>query len=424
MLTMIILGAGMAACGQVGPIDAFRLNFSAVQVQGHYTIRTGRTNYRLISEIEIGEPGSLRFDSSRWPATEGDWACNGAEEKYRFPVQFGGIEGRQDGGEEGLEVLYDGMKLAQRLDDTGVIDARGDGVFDAVYYGAKSPFHLFMMKFPELIGEVFADVIPEVAEMRIGRRSVSVESYVTGRTGAAAGWKRLDIYYDHEWNFIPVYARFTKYSETDDSAKIREHFVLRTHRCPGGGVVPVAWVESQVEIDDFQGSYPEFDAGVEVVSDAEIAAVVFEFECEDLSSDVLSFSEQPLNIVTTPGGPMSAKLMASRENITLEKLSKLAGGRLTTPSSDPLPNIDHDELNMHKGGTSHRSRIVVASGLIIAAGIGASLYALRRRSAGLMALLVIQFGLLGCSAVDEAEIINRTFECDQSKPNSSRSMAS
>jgi len=205
----------------------------------------------------------------------------------------------------------------------------------------------------------------------------------------------LVIAFDPSVGFLPRYARMHTHFKEDDSALVRELWMLTTRRCSSGGFVPTEWFETAFWITSFGKKYATFDhETVFECSSKEAEFVRFSAtNFEDRKPELAIVCDEGFDSLHSAGGGVT--LSNHPTSLTLIDIRNLLGLRpyAPTPKVPPIATAELEQFDRTENSTW---KYILAAALVL---IGCIVLAFGYRHYRTASLLVLLAALMtaGCA---------------------------
>jgi len=377
--------------GQVGPIDAFNANESAIRAEVDYIYTTSvgdaatinaRTDY-YFHGVSIG-----------WePITDvrGRWVCDGIAQRYAMDLV--GYDHRTYKMSNGFEIRPCEVMFDREL--MAFYDHTLPGQAIQVLENARSPLFLvgplawWFDTMPAIIQADFSE--SKVRSSRMIRGGIPVEVEIR-EAMMQEGWYRLEISFDPAVGFLPRFARMIS-TDAGGKASIKQFYLTDAKPCGAGGFVPLEWSSVEFHVAGFSKKFPGYDEKTDIPASGKVLLRHYLAESfRDLKGPV-KFEEVPRAEDIMAKGGFVARKALPRE-LTLDAFRTGLGKKLKVVSAIPLANIDSKEQHETFNPRPRWGWLAyLAAGLLVA--VAAVAY--RARRCALIALLMGPIWLSGCS---------------------------
>jgi hypothetical protein len=365
----LILASLALALADLGPLDAFRVNYAAVKVDLEYEFVSGSMSPADAARIWENGGSGLRERSET--KLNGRWSCDGEGEYFEFGspdevIAAGKAALKQDIGQSVLhstgmgrkhglsyiprtEALFDGVILAghqenEWANDGGtVINVWTDGSPGYVLLG-KSPFLYWgTYPFPQILRAHFPGVKPERRKLVRNGRPLEVEIYK--KMQSAVDWLQIEIDYDPSVAYLPRHIRMVNFSTTINTY-ISEVYVTGSKPCAAGGFVPTEWYSVMFGLAKFGALYPNYDVETVLEPTNEVGVGRFKVtQFKDRAAPVALTQLGEINSIASAGGKV--RIGPGVHSLTLDAIKSRMGRKLSDPAPNPLPSLDIAEVRQY-----------------------------------------------------------------------------
>lgn len=396
-MPILLLIAALAGPGP-GPLDAFEANFAAIHASVRYEFDYAEINPSILGRGRFWEAGPPTRLVRNAVVVRGRWECDGVAERYI-------TEGRPEprvvhssksnelvpADDIATEVLRDGDTVAwHNLGRGRFIDVLLTGHVPNISVGP------FKWRFTD---EPFPRILKAKGFEPVegGRRNVSWNGYQveleTYLKPGPAGWTRFEIAYDPSIGYLPRYGRMVSYERQTDMGIVAEVFLAEARPCRAGGFIPVEYYETSYGLPSFAKQYPDLQFET-LLTPPRGNLYLGHFraaEITDREGPVALEELAGVNGLSAAGG--FVPLGKDPGPLTMQKIRRLLGPKLTNPAPRPIVAIDQAELRKYQRRPWSISSIAFwASSFVVLV----VLTFLGRRHFRGMALLVFLMAAAGC----------------------------
>ncbi len=293
---------------------------------------------------------------------------------------------------KGFEVLWDGeIHVEHEFGKPDVEVYLGDPL--GMLYTTSGPFLWWGgFRFPSDLKESFPDTVPAIHRAVLGGRELVVAVYQVDRKES---WGRLEVYHDPSVGYLPRLARYI--SSSTQGGICKEQYLIEARPCSSGGFVPTKVYEAIFDI----GAPKHLDAS-EFDSQASPPIPTYRIRMTLLEATDFKDTKGPVGlerlenakVIATKGGRVA---LTNDTSLTIDRVKKLLGRKLTDPLPGQMPPIDIAELNeFSEAPRSHWLAYSLGIGLALVIGVFGR-WRWRRARAALVIAALIGLAQPGCS---------------------------
>ena len=401
---MAFLLACMFTAQGPGPLDAFKANEAAIQVNTEFLFESGTAARSVVSSGTAGTPGGVPFDANSLRTVVGRWEFDGTTEHLDCAhppdvdaeIQKSRKPGQIVAYQPAAETIWDGETAAWHTlheGDNGVQVAPSiEPPF--MQYG---PFMWFgPSNFPSTLASEFPGVKPIIKPGSRGGRPTEVLIY---RSTINDGWQQYEISLDPGIGYLPRFARIIGVSRDEKGKPVtyaKEMYLIEASPCGAGGFAPTEWYVAAFEVDELEKHYPNYDAETVLTPNSSRVGIAHykTTKFKDRKGPVQLDRLDGVQTISGYGGTVN--LTGSSKALTLDEIkTKLGRDRLAKSAKPSLPSIDAEDLHRFDQGRTISPWAYIGGPSVLIALIAAVIY--WRRSTRVLSLLLLVF-LPGCGA--------------------------
>jgi hypothetical protein len=425
MSTILVAFLLSIAQAPVGPEDAFRANYAAIQAEVQYAFRAGLAPADVLARLRTWSTDGISFIEDPGRTLEVKWACDGVSQRLAIlpaispgspavgnspgdalkqssglsrgpgaPITRGSAAGK------GFEVLWDDeVRLEHHFDRPDVQVHLGNQL--GVLYTHAGPFLWWgIFEYPVSLKTNFGKAAPVVHRATIGGRDLVIAVYHDDYE--PDGWARLEVYHDPSLGYLPRAARYIFVA--GQGAGCRELFLTGARPCSAGGFVPTEVYQATFEIavpkridkSEFDDRLPRPSPRGQI-NMRFLAATSFRNAIGPVGLEWPG----PGKTIVGQGGAVPWNSGAA---LSINRMRTMLGRKLTDPPKGRLPAIDVAELSEYaekpRTGWTWYGLGIASIGFACAV----CFWRWRRASALLLITLAGSFWQVGCAPTGIPEI--------------------
>lgn len=380
--------------GPFDPLDGFRTNCESLAVRCKFTYTQRLTDDGQFRAV-LNNP-NLGRDLQKEQAlltVSGRWERLGHEER----VVLGQHSPRQKP-EVGMryELLRDSTMCAYHFLGHMALEVRPVDEPPMPVFG---PFAWRPEPLPNYLQSEFSDAQLSHQRIELEGRLLHVATY---NKSTDVSTRTFQIFYDPAWNYLPRRIRSFSIGSKQTVAGVIDTHILDAKPCTRGGMLPIEWIEGRYSVNDFNATYPSFNATTELKPSSRVVMGHFlASDVEDFQGQVALQETEDLQIAATAGGHVPFSKSSKKHPITISTIRSMLGRKLTSPAPPAMTlNLDHEEMNRFKKTTGWRFNPYIAIPVLAAAGF--FVFWLVRSKFSTLAALIGLMVLSGCSQSQKA----------------------